>query len=62
MDVAVPVDFAAEKRYTLATQLVKETPAKYLPVNKKELSQILTNPSRWLQRNRKVLKKNPFAF
>ena len=30
-----------------------------LPVNKKELSQILTNPSRWLQRNRKVLKKKP---
>lgn len=48
-----------KKRYTLATQLVKETPAKYLPVNKKELSQILTNPSRWLQRNRKVLKKKP---
>ena len=48
-----------KKRYTLASQLIKDTPAKYLPVNKTELSQLLSNPTRWLQRNRKVLKKKP---
>lgn len=48
-----------KKRYTLASQLIKDTPAKYLPANKTELSQLLSNPTRWLQRNRKVLKKKP---
>ena len=48
-----------KKRYTLASQLIKDTPAKYLPVNKTELSQLLSNPTRWLQRNRKVLRKKP---
>lgn len=57
--MAISVDFVAKKRYTLASQLIKDTPAKYLPVNKTELSQLLSNPTRWLQRNRKVLKKKP---
>lgn len=48
-----------KKRYTLASQLVKDTPAKYLPVNKRELSQMLANPTRWLQRSRKTLAKKP---
>lgn len=48
-----------KKRYALAAQLVKDTPAKALPVNKRELSSMLSNPSRWLQRNRKSLKRKP---
>ena len=46
-----------KKRYTLAAELVKDTPARYLPVNKRELTQVLANPSRWLQNNRQSLKK-----
>lgn len=48
-----------KKRYSLAAQLVDETPAKYLPVNKRELSQLLSKPTYWLQRNRKILVKKP---
>ena len=48
-----------KKRYSLASQLVNDTPAKYLPVNKNELTQVLSNPTRWLQRNRKTLNKKP---
>lgn len=48
-----------KKRYSLAAQLVEDTPAKYLPVNKQELSHLLANPTRWLQKNRKILNKKP---
>ena len=46
-----------KKRYMMAAELVRETPAKYLPVGKRELGQILANPSRWLQRNSRSLSK-----
>lgn len=49
-----------KKRYALAAELVKDTPAKYLPIGKQELSQMLANPEHWMKRNRKLLpKKSP---
>ena len=51
-----------QKRFNQARELATLTNAKQFPVNKKALSELLTNPTKWYKRHAKRLNREPAAL